>query len=199
MAKVPEPGPVHYNSAPTMTDHALDLVADADCRLLVLGSFPGVRSQQARRYYAHPRNQFWQLMSPVAGVDLVPLDYEARLAALLARGIGLWDVAQTAEREGSLDAALREVEARDLAALPARLPKLAAMAFNGAAAYRIGRRQMGAEPPVALIPLPSSSAAHTQPLAAKLAVWSQLGARLQSSSPAGPNMPSSSSSLRSPR
>ena len=57
-------------------------------------------------------------MSPVAGVDLVPVDYKAPLAALLAHGIGLWDVAQTARREGSLDAALRDVEARDLAALP---------------------------------------------------------------------------------
>lgn len=182
-----------------MTDHAFDLVADADCRLLVLGSFPGVRSLQARRYYAHPRNQFWQLMSPAAGIDLASMDYEARLAALKARRIGLWDVAQTAQREGSLDAALRAVEARDLAALPARLPDLRAMAFNGGAAYRIGRRQMGADPPVALIPLPSSSAAHTQPLAAKLAEWSQLGGWLQSSSPPGPNTPSSSSSLRSPR
>lgn len=127
------------------------------------------------------------------------MDYDARLAALVARRIGLWDVAETAEREGSLDAALRAVQARDLAALPARLPLLRAMAFNGGAAYRIGRRQMGTAPPVALIPLPSSSAAHTQPLAAKLAAWSQLGDWLQSSSPAGPNAPSSSSSLRSPR
>lgn len=182
-----------------MTDQAFDLVADADCRLLVLGSFPGLRSLQARRYYAHPRNQFWQLMSPATGVDLVPLDYEARLGALVARGIGLWDVAQTAQREGSLDAALRAVQARNLAALPMRLPKLRAMAFNGAAAYRIGLRQMGSHPPVALIPLPSSSAAHTRPLAAKLTAWSQLGGWLQSSSPEGPNMPSSSSSLRSPR
>lgn len=182
-----------------MSEQAFDLVADANCRLLVLGSFPGVRSLQARRYYAHPGNQFWKLMSPVAGVDLAALEYDERLVALVARGIGLWDVAQTARRKGSLDAALREVEARDLRTLAAQLPHLRAMAFNGGTAFRIGQRQMGANPPVALIPLPSSSGAHAIPLAAKQAVWNQLGAWLQSSSPPGPNMPSSSSSLRSPR
>ncbi len=48
-------------------DQAFDIVADAQCRLLVLGSLPGVRSLREQRYYAHPRNQFWQLMTPVAG------------------------------------------------------------------------------------------------------------------------------------
>jgi hypoxanthine-DNA glycosylase len=183
----------------TMTDQAFEPVADARCRVLVLGSFPGVRSLQERRYYAHPRNQFWQLMSPVVGVDLVPLGYADRLAALVARGIGLWDVVGTARRAGSLDAALRDVATRDLRALAGRLPLLAAMAFNGGAAFRIGQRQLGPEPGLALVALPSSSAAYTLPLAAKLAAWSRLADWCQSSSPSGPSAPSSSSSLRSPR
>ncbi len=182
-----------------MTDQAFAPVADARCRLLVLGSFPGVRSLQQRRYYAHPRNQFWQLMSPVAGVDLVPLGYDARLAALVARGIGLWDVVGHARRTGSLDSALRDVAPRDLRALAARLPLLAAMAFNGAAAFKIGQRQIGPDPGLALVALPSSSAAYTLPLPDKLAAWGQLAAWVQSRSPSGPNAPSSSSSLRSPR
>ncbi len=161
-----------------MPDEAFDLVADARCRLLLLGSFPGVRSLQERRYYAHPRNQFWQLMSPAAGIDLVSLDYAGRLAALVARGIGLWDVVATARRAGSLDSALRDVAPRDLPAVIATLPGLRAMAFNGSTAFIIGQRQIGPNPPVALVRLPSSSPAHTLALAAKAAVWGQLGAWL---------------------
>jgi len=157
-----------------MTPRAFDLVADTRCRMLVLGSFPGVRSLAEQRYYAHPRNQFWQLMTPVAGIDLVPLAYRDRLAALVGCGIGLWDVVQSANRVGSLDTALRDVAARDLDALSARLPLLRVMAFNGAAAYRIGQRQMRGDAAVTLVRLPSSSPAHTMPIADKLAQWREL-------------------------
>ena len=63
-------------------------VVDARTRLLICGSLPGERSLAAGRYYAHPQNQFWRLLSPVAGVDLPALDYAARLAALLEARIG---------------------------------------------------------------------------------------------------------------
>jgi len=157
---------------------AFDLVSNSGCRLLVLGSFPGRRSLQERRYYAHPRNQFWQLMTPVVGVDLVALEYEQRLAALLTRGIGLWDVVATARRLGSLDSALRDVEARNLQEAAASLPDLRAMAFNGGTAFKMGQRQMGSSPRLELVALPSSSAAYTLSLAAKQAVWIRLRALL---------------------
>jgi double-stranded uracil-DNA glycosylase len=162
-----------------MSDTAFDLVADSRCHLLVLGSFPGVQSLRAGRYYAHPRNQFWDLMGLATGVDLVPLDYPARLAALVARGVGLWDVVQTARRAGSLDSALRDVAPRDLRAVAAGLPGLRALAFNGATAFAIGRRQMGEDCPLPLIALPSSSPAHTVGLTAKAEAWRALGTWLQ--------------------
>lgn len=155
-------------------ENPLDLVADAQCRVLVLGSLPGVRSLGEQRYYAHPRNQFWALMGAVIGRDLVALDYEARLAALKAQGVGLWDVVASAERKGSLDAALRSVRPRDLAAVVATLPALRAVAFNGASAWRLGERQLAQSGALALVPLPSSSAAHAVGLAAKLPAWRQL-------------------------
>jgi TDG/mug DNA glycosylase family protein len=155
--------------------HAFDRVADAQTRLLVLGSLPGRQSLAAARYYAHPQNQFWRLMSPAAGVNLAALDYAERLRALLAAGIGLWDVVGSARRRGSLDTAIRDAAPRDLKAAIAELPSLRAMAFNGAAAFAIGQRQLGAEPGVALIPLPSSSAAHAIGVEAKRAAWDRLG------------------------
>jgi double-stranded uracil-DNA glycosylase len=162
---------------------AFDLVADSRCRLLVLGSFPGVQSLRAGRYYAHPRNQFWQLMTLVTGIALVPLGYEARLDALLSRGVGLWDVVATARRAGSLDSALRDVAPRDLRTVAAGLPALRAMAFNGGTAFAIGRRQMGEDCPLPLIALPSSSPAHTIGLEAKAEVWRQLGDWLEAAPP----------------
>lgn len=149
-------------------------VADARTRLLICGSLPGDRSIAAGRYYAHPQNQFWRLLSPVAGVDLAALDYDRRLAALLEARIGLWDVVASATRAGSSDAAIRDHAANDLPALVATLPDLRAIAFNGGTAYRLGIRQMRGRNRYALIALPSSSPLHTVGIAAKQAAWSAL-------------------------
>lgn len=150
-------------------------IVDADIRLLVLGSLPGERSLAERRYYAHPQNQFWQLISPAAGQDLLQLGYEARLAALLDAHIGLWDVVASARRAGSTDAAIQEVETHDIAALAASLPHLCAIAFNGGTALKHGLKQLGASAErFAIVPLPSSSPLHTVGIAAKLPVWTAL-------------------------
>jgi len=157
--------------------HSFPPVVDPRARLLVLGSLPGERSLAERRYYAHPQNQFWQLISPAAGRDLAALDYEARLAALLDAHIGLWDVVASATRAGSADAAMRDIEGHDLAALAATLPDLRAIAFNGGTALRHGLRQLGAAAErYRIVALPSSSPLHTVGLAAKLPAWAALDA-----------------------
>ncbi len=108
------------------------------CRVLVLGSMPGVASLQAAQYYAHPRNRFWPLMQLLCEVDAT-LAYPARIAALNAAGVGLWDVIGRCERRGSLDASI--VRGSDvsnaLPALIARLPGLRAIACNGGTAYQL--------------------------------------------------------------
>lgn len=152
--------------------HSFPPVVAPDTRLLVLGSLPGERSLAAARYYAHPQNQFWQLLSPAVGRDLAVLDYAARLEALRAARIGLWDVVASATRPGSSDAAMRDIASHDIAALAATLPDLRAIAFNGATAYRLGLRQLGpAAPRYAIVALPSSSPLHTIGVAAKLPAW----------------------------
>lgn len=144
-------------------------------RVLVLGSLPGERSLAAGRYYAHPQNRFWHLIGGVIGVELAPLDYERRLVALLAAGVGLWDTVASAHRAGSLDAAIREAEPNPLADLAASLPELRAVGFNGKASARIGMPQLAATG-LALIPLPSSSPANASiPLADKEKLWNALG------------------------
>jgi hypoxanthine-DNA glycosylase len=133
-------------------------VANADTRVLVLGSLPGEMSLAAGRYYAHPQNALWRLVGHVLDEDIAALPYEARLERLLARGIGLWDTIETARREGSLDSAIKNAETRDLKALAATLPSLRALGFNGGTSTRIGMKTMAGSG-LALIGLPSSSPA----------------------------------------
>jgi double-stranded uracil-DNA glycosylase len=150
-------------------------VVSPDTRVLILGSLPGDASLAAARYYAHPRNQFWRLAGAAIGrEDLPAIEYEARLAALLSAGVGLWDTVASAVRAGSLDAAIRSVERAPLAELVATLPALRAVAFNGGTSARIGRAVL-AETGLALVDLPSSSPAHAaMTFAEKRRRWLQL-------------------------
>ncbi|MEO7635786.1 MAG: DNA-deoxyinosine glycosylase [Sphingomicrobium sp.] len=149
-------------------------VARGDARLFILGSLPGDASLAARRYYAHPTNQFWRLVGAALDEELDALTYPARLARLAQRRIGLWDVIASARRPGSLDQAIRAADLNRLAHLLDDYPDLRAIAFNGATAAAIGRRLIGAAAPVTLLDLPSSSAANTRPMAEKARVWARL-------------------------
>ncbi len=149
-------------------------VADSRTRVLVLGSLPGEESLARSQYYANPRNHFWRLIGAVTGVDLISLPYEARLEALLAARVGLWDTIGSATRRGSLDGAIRLGSANDLADLAARLPELRAVGFNGGKSASLGTVQLAARGDLALIPLPSSSPAYTRPFEEKLAEWRKL-------------------------
>ena len=149
-------------------------VADGRTRVLILGSLPGERSLAAQEYYAHPGNRFWDLVGAVVDLDLRSLAYAPRLAALNAAGIGLWDVIETGRRDGSLDAAIRDETANDLAGLVAALPDLAAIAFNGQKAATVAARQH-LDFGVRTLVLPSSSAVHASlSFAAKRERWLEL-------------------------
>ena len=160
-----------------MRKAAFPPVVDAHTRLLILGSLPGDASLKAAQYYAHPQNAFWHLTGGVIGIDLPSLPYADRLESLKAAHIGLWDVIAGAERQGSLDGAIRNAEAADLRQLISGLPELRAVAFNGKTAARIGRRSL-AGVDVVMIDLPSSSPAFTKPFVEKAEAWGALGAVL---------------------
>ena len=150
-------------------------IARPDARLFILGSLPGDASLAARHYYAHPTNQFWRLLGTAIGEALQPLDYEQRIERLGQRRIGLWDAIASARRPGSLDQAIRLAEHNQIAHLLRDFPDLQAIAFNGSTASVVGRKLIGEPPPqLALIDLPSSSAANTRPLAEKAVAWARL-------------------------
>jgi hypoxanthine-DNA glycosylase len=149
-------------------------IARDDARLFILGSLPGDLSLAERRYYAHPTNQFWRLLGHAMGEPIEGLDYDERLARLAERRIGLWDVIASASRRGSLDQAIRSADHNPLDRLRSDFPAIRAIAFNGSAAASAGRKLLGEPADLALIDLPSSSAANTQPFAEKARRWSEL-------------------------
>jgi hypoxanthine-DNA glycosylase len=144
--------------APKPLLQGLPPVAGPGTRLLLLGSFPGVASLQARQYYAHPRNQFWPVLGAIWGLDLMAMPYAQRLAAVVDKGLGLWDVYARCRRAGSLDSAITDAQLNPLPAFIASLPALAAVAHNGGESARVMRitRQLG----LPVYRLPSTSPAN---------------------------------------
>lgn len=141
-AAVMQPPTIPDAPAPALAARLQGLppVVSASTVVLVLGSFPGAASLRLRQYYAHPQNHFWKILQalwpqhplPPAG----PSGYAARCEWLLARGLGLWDVYESCEREGSLDTSIRNAQVNDFARLQAACPQLAAVAHNGGESFR---------------------------------------------------------------
>lgn len=154
------PAATPTTEAPSSTPllHGLGPVVDRRTRLVVLGSFPGVASLQAGQYYAHPRNQFWLILSTLWKEDLRALPYEQRLQALQAHGLGLWDVYARCRREGSLDSAIEQAELNDLPGLLRLAPRLQALAHNGGESAR--HRRLTESLGLAVLRLPSTSPAN---------------------------------------
>ena len=137
---------------------------------------PGTISLRQGRYYAHPRNAFWPIAAEILGFDPA-LDYALRLERAQA-GVALWDVLQGCEREGSLDADIRNAVPNDFAGFLRAHPQLRRVCLNGGKAASLFRRQVLPSLPAALadplvcLDLPSTSPAHAAiSYEQKLAAW----------------------------
>lgn len=121
-----------------MIEHPIAPVYNEKSRVLILGSFPSVRSREVGFFYGHPQNRFWPLMAAL--FDEKPFaDISAKRAFLLAHGIALWDSAGRCEIRGSSDASLREIEPTDLSPLFAAA-KIGRVFCNGRASFEIYRK-----------------------------------------------------------
>lgn len=146
-------------------------IANADTRILILGSLPGDRSLELGEYYGHAQNRFWKVMANLTGNELA-VSYAAKTAMLLEAGIGLWDVAHKARRKGSLDSAIEAVEPNDLAGFLADHTKVKTIGFNGRKAEALFDRFMERNNQIRFISLPSSSPANAaKRLDALCAAW----------------------------
>lgn len=159
-------------------------VADANSRVLVLGSMPGIMSLERQQYYAQPRNAFWPIMGELFGIAH-DLDYARRLQGLLDSGVALWDVLRSCERRGSLDAKIdmKTAITNDFSGFFSAHPRIDRVFFNGATAARVFARRISPElqeaggGSIGLIRLPSTSPAHAaMPYQEKLRRWSVISA-----------------------
>ena len=148
-------------------------VIDVTARVLVLGSFPGVRSLQLQQYYAHPQNHFWRILGALWNEPLPQMGYAQRCQVALAHGLGIWDVYACCERAGSLDSAIRNAVVNDFAALQSRCAQLQAIAHNGGESWRHHKHTQALGLPV--YKLPSTSPANASwTFERKLQAWREV-------------------------
>ena len=148
-------------------------IAGRNARILILGSMPGRASLAAGQYYAHRQNAFWRIVCRLLGIDPAS-PYEARVRALRASRIAVWDVLHSCVRPGSLDSSIQEEAANDFNAFFRHHPGIAQVFFNGAKAEASFRRHVlpAIERPLRYARLPSTSPAHASlPFARKLKAW----------------------------
>lgn len=93
--------------------HEFEPVYDEKSRILILGSFPSVKSREQQFYYGHPQNRFWKVMASVLVTD-IPQTVEQKKKMLLDHGIAVWDVIAECEIIGSSDSSIRNVVPTDL-------------------------------------------------------------------------------------
>ena len=96
-----------------MIIHPIAPVFDENSKILILGSFPSVKSREQMFFYGHPQNRFWRVVSAVFGCDL-PVNVEQKRKMLLENGIAVWDVIASCEITGSSDSSIRNVTANNL-------------------------------------------------------------------------------------
>lgn len=96
-----------------MTVHPFPPLYNADSRILILGSFPSVKSREQKFFYGHPKNRFWTVLSSVFG-EPIPETVEDKKAFLYKSGVALWDVIASCDIEGSSDSSIKNVVPNDI-------------------------------------------------------------------------------------
>ena len=151
--------------------HPFPPLFDAQSRVLILGSFPSVRSREQRFFYGHPQSRFWPMLAAVYG-EPVPVSVPEKRALVLRHGLALWDVIASCEIEGSSDASIRSVVPNDLGrifdACDIRL-----VCCNGTRSHQLYGRTIEPHVNRPAVCLPSTSPANARwTLAALTAAWS---------------------------
>ena len=140
--------------------HPFPPLYDEASRVLILGSFPSIKSREQRFFYGHPQNRFWRVIAALFGVD-VPTTIEEKSALILRNRLALWDTIASCEITGSSDASITNVVANDLRPI-LDAADIRAIFCNGATSYqwynKLLRDALGRE----AAPLPSTSPANAR-------------------------------------
>lgn len=145
---------------PLRISHGFGPIVAPDTEILILGSFPSVRSREAAFFYMHPRNRFWSLLSAVFPADFVSASPKEKKELLLRFRIGLYDVAESCTVKGSSDSSIREVVPADLPGI-LRGTSVRKVLLNGKTAGNLFVRHFPAFP-VFWEVLPSTSPANAK-------------------------------------
>ena len=100
----------------TLLKHPIPPLYDVHSQILILGSFPSVKSREQMFFYGHPQNRFWRVLSAIFDWNL-PTTIEEKRTFALANGIALWDVIASCEIEGSSDSSIKNVVANDISVI----------------------------------------------------------------------------------
>lgn len=96
-----------------MPQHPFPPLYDENSKVLILGSFPSVKSREEMFFYGHPQNRFWKVIAAVTGEE-TPVTIEEKSRLLHKNHIALWDVIATCDITGSSDSSIKNVKANDL-------------------------------------------------------------------------------------
>lgn len=151
--------------------HNIPPVYDKNSKILILGSFPSVKSREAQFFYGHPQNRFWKVLSVVLGCEC-PVTTEEKKAMLLSHNIAVWDVIGSCQITGSSDASIRAVVPNDIAGLVAKT-SITHIFTNGATSSNMYKRYCCNRVGIEAVRLPSTSPANASYSLEKLtAEWS---------------------------
>ncbi len=141
-----------------MTVHPIPPVYDADSEILILGSFPSVKSRESMFYYGHPQNRFWKVLAALLGQNKLQSIGDKR-QLLLNNGIALWDVIKSCEIQGSSDSSVTNVTPNDISEILAA-SKIKRIYVNGKCAEKYYNRYIYPTCGIPCITLPSTSPAN---------------------------------------
>ena len=143
-----------------MITHPIAPVFDSNSEILILGSFPSVKSREEMFFYGHPKNRFWQVLSAVL-CEALPRTVEQKRALLLSHGVAVWDVIASCEITGSADSSIKNVIANDLSIIlnGANIKKIF---VNGKTAERYYNKYILGKIGIRAVCLPSTSPANAK-------------------------------------
>lgn len=138
--------------------HPIPPVFNEHSRILILGSFPSVKSRETAFFYGHPQNRFWRVLSAIFE-DALPLSIDEKRSFLLKNRIAVWDVIAECRIRGSADTSIREARPNDLSPILAAAP-IERIFTNGGTATALYRRHLREKTGIDSIALPSTSPAN---------------------------------------
>lgn len=138
--------------------HPIAPVFDEMSRILILGSFPSVKSREAGFFYGHPQNRFWRVLAAVLGCA-VPVTIDEKREMLLAHHVAVWDVIASCEITGSSDSSIRNAVPNDLTPILVAA-NIRQIFTNGKTADRMYRKYCEKQTGRNAVCLPSTSPAN---------------------------------------